>query len=144
MMMQYLLYLSKTFSCSRVKCRLAAQSISFLFRHVLNPPKADIPSVVYPRKITKLPEVMYSEKILSLINSVENVKHRTIISLLYSISPEARRLSEIAALRITDIDSKQMRIKVVQGKGRRMSPRAIHPPKAEQGTGLALGERFGE
>ena len=90
MMMQYLLYLSKTFSCSRVKCRLAAQSISFLFRHVLNPPKADIPSVVYPRKITKLPEVMYSEKILSLINSVENVKHRTIISLLYSISPEAR------------------------------------------------------
>jgi len=29
MMMQYLLYLSKTLGCSRVKCKMAAQSISF-------------------------------------------------------------------------------------------------------------------
>jgi integrase/recombinase XerD len=113
MMMQYLLYLSKTLGCSRVKCRMAAQSISFFFRHVLKQPYV-IPSVVYPRKATKLPPVMNREEVMTLIQSVQNIKHRSIISLLYS---SGLRLSEIAALRITDIDSKQMRIKVVQGKG---------------------------
>jgi len=38
MMMQYLLYLARTLGCSRVKCRMAAQSIFFFFRHVLKLP----------------------------------------------------------------------------------------------------------
>ncbi|MDQ3843320.1 MAG: site-specific integrase [Bacteroidota bacterium] len=113
MVMQYLLYLAKTLGCSRVKCRMAAQSISFFFRHVLKQPYV-IPSVVYPRPSTKLPAVMSREEVTALIDSVENIKHRCIIMLLYS---SGMRLSEIAALRITDIDSKTMRIKVVQGKG---------------------------
>lgn len=113
MVLQYLLYLSKTLGCSRVKCRMAAQSISFFFRHVLRRPYV-IPSLIYPRKSTKLPPVMSREEVARLIDSVENVKHRTIISLLYS---SGLRLSEIAALKVSDIDSKAMRIRVVQGKG---------------------------
>jgi site-specific recombinase XerD len=115
MVLQYLLYLSKTLGSSRVKCRMAAQSISFFFRHVLRRPYV-IPTLIYPRKSTKLPPVMSREEITGLINAVQNIKHRSIISLLYS---SGLRLSEIAALKIGDIDSKQMRIKVVQGKGRK-------------------------
>ena len=111
--MQYLLYLAKTLGCSRVKCKMAAQSISFFFRHVLKQAYV-IPSVIYPRKSTKLPPVMSAVEIKSLIDGVKNIKHRTIIMLLYSTG---MRLSEIARLKITDIDSKNMRIKVVQGKG---------------------------
>jgi len=111
--MQYLLYLSKTLGCSRVKCKMAAQSISFFFRHVLKKVYV-IPTVIYPRKSTKLPPVMSAEEIKMLIDGVKNIKHRTIIMLLYSTG---MRLGEIAKLKITDIDSKQMRIKVVQGKG---------------------------
>lgn len=113
MVMQYLLYLTKTLGCSRVKCKMAAQSISFFFRHVLKLPYV-IPTVIYPRKSTKLPPVMSAAEIRALIDGVKNIKHRTIIMLLYSTG---MRLSEIAALKITDIDSKNMRIKVVQGKG---------------------------
>jgi integrase/recombinase XerD len=113
MMMQYLLYLAKTLQCSRVKCKMAAQSISFFFRHVLKKPYV-IPTVIYPRKSTKLPPVMSAAEIKTLIDAVKNIKHRTIIMLLYSTG---MRLSEIASLKITDIDSKIMRIKVVQGKG---------------------------
>ncbi|MDQ3843742.1 MAG: site-specific integrase [Bacteroidota bacterium] len=113
MIMQYLLYLSKTLGCSRVKCRMAAQSISFFFRHVLKIAYV-IPTVVYPRKSTKLPPVMTAFEIKSLIDSIKNIKHRTIVMLLYSTG---MRLSEIASLKITDIDSGNMRIKVVQGKG---------------------------
>lgn len=111
--MQYLLYLSKTLQCSRPKCRMAAQSILFFFRHVLKRPYV-IPSVIYPRKSTTLPPVMSADEIKSLIDGMKNIKHRTIIILLYSTG---MRLSEISRLKITDIDSKNMRIKIVQGKG---------------------------
>jgi hypothetical protein len=55
--MQYLLYLSKTPGCSRVKCRMAAQSIFFFFRNVLKLSYV-IPSIIYPRAASKLPPVM--------------------------------------------------------------------------------------
>jgi integrase/recombinase XerD len=57
---------------------------------------------------------MSAVEIKTLIDAVKNIKHRTIIMLLYSTG---MRLSEIASLKIADIDSKTMRIKVVQGKG---------------------------
>lgn len=89
------------------------QSIAFFFKYVL---KRDyiIPKLIYPRKSTKLPPVMSAIEIKALIDLVKNVKHRTIIMLLYS---SGMRLCEISALKMTDIDSKNMRIKVVQGKG---------------------------
>jgi integrase/recombinase XerD len=113
MMMQYLLYLARTLGCSRVKCRMAAQSICFFFRHVLKLPYI-IPSVIYPRATTKLPPVMSAQEVRTLIDSIKNIKHRTVVMLLYSTG---MRLSEISALKITGIDSKNMRIKIVQGKG---------------------------
>jgi site-specific recombinase XerD len=51
---------------------------------------------------------------MKLIEGVQNLKHRTILMLLYSTG---MRVSEIAGCRITDIDSTNMRIKIVQGKG---------------------------
>ncbi len=113
MLMGYLLYLSKTLGCSRVKCRMAAQSISFFMRHVAKRPYV-IPTVIYPRPSTTLPSVMSTEEIMKLIDSVQNIKHRTILMLLYSTG---MRVSEIAGCKIADIDSKNMRIKIVQGKG---------------------------
>jgi integrase len=113
MIMQYLLYLSKTLGCSRVKCRMAAQSISFFMRHVAKRPYV-IPTVIYPRPANKLPAVMLPEEIMKLLDSIENIKHRTILMLLYSTG---MRVSEIANCTIADIDSKNMRIKIVQGKG---------------------------
>ena len=113
MIMEYLLYLSKTLGCSRVKCKMAAQSISFFMRHVAKRPYV-IPTVIYPRPSSKLPAVMLPEEIMKLIDGVQNIKHRTILMLLYSTG---MRVSEIANCKIADIDSANMRIKVVQGKG---------------------------
>jgi site-specific recombinase XerD len=113
MIMQYLLYLAKTLEYSRVKCRMAAQSISFFMRHVAKRPYV-IPTVIYPRPANKLPAVMLPEEIMKMIDGVANLKHRTILILLYSTG---MRINEIANLKIVDIDSKNMRIKIVQGKG---------------------------
>jgi len=92
---------------------MAAQSISFFFRYVMKLPYV-VPSLIYPRQSSKLPPVMSAQEIRTLIDSIKNIKHRTVVMLLYSTG---MRLSEIAALKIADVDSKSMRIKVVQGKG---------------------------
>ncbi len=113
MVMQYLLYLTKTLGCGRTKCCMAAQSISFFFKHVLQKPFV-IPTLIYPRRSKTLPAVMSPEEILKVINTIDNIKHRCIVTLLYSTG---LRVSEVIHLRIADIDSKNMRIKVVQGKG---------------------------
>jgi site-specific recombinase XerD len=113
MLMSYLLYLSKTLGCSRVKCKMAAQSISFFMRHVAKRPYV-IPTVIYPRPSTTLPSVMSTEEVMKLLDGIQNIKHRTILMMLYSTG---MRVSEIANCKIADIDSKNMRIKVVQGKG---------------------------
>lgn len=148
----YLVYLSKTLGCSRVKCKMAAQSISFFCRHVIKRPYV-IPSVIYPRRTTNLPPVMSPQEIKSLIDCVQNLKHRTILMMLYSTG---MRLSEIANCRITDIDSKNMRIKIVQGKGAKdrftilseqvlLELRAyyiIYKPKEYLFNGYVAGKRY--
>jgi len=70
MIMQYLVYLTKTLGCSRVKCKMAAQSISFFMRHVVKHPYV-IPSIIYPGKASKLPPVMSPEEIKALIDGVK-------------------------------------------------------------------------
>jgi site-specific recombinase XerD len=107
---------------------MAAQSISFFFRNVLRLPYV-IPSVIYPRKSISLPPVMSREEVMGLINYIKNIKHRTVVMLLYSTG---MRLSEISALRITDIDSKAMRIKVVQGKGAKDRYTVLSPKVLEE------------
>ena len=92
---------------------MAAQSISFFMRHVARRPYV-IPTIIYPRPSTTLPPIMSPQEIMKLLDSIENIKHRTILMMLYSTG---MRVSEIANCKIVDIDSKNMRIKVVQGKG---------------------------
>jgi site-specific recombinase XerD len=66
------------------------------------------------RKERKLPDVLSIEEIKQVIDSIVNLKHRTIISLIYSCG---LRISECVNIKVSDIDSKRMMIKVVQSKG---------------------------
>lgn len=115
MTVNYLIYLSKTLGCSRVKCKMAAQSFAFFFKHVLNKPY-QVPGVLFGAHEHKLPAVMTQEEIYRVINSVRNLKHRMLLSLLYSTG---MRLREISNLKIEEVDSKQMRIRITSGKGKK-------------------------
>ena len=92
---------------------MAGQSIAFFLRYVQKRPYI-VPSIIYPRKTSKLPPVMSPEEIKALFDTIKNLKHRCVLMMLYSTG---MRVSEIANCKIADIDSKIMRIKVVQGKG---------------------------
>jgi site-specific recombinase XerD len=58
--------------------------------------------------------VLNPEEVTRLINSARNLFHRTILMTLYST---AMRRSELCRLKVTDIDSKRMMIRINQGKG---------------------------
>lgn len=67
------------------------------------------------RKST-LPDVLSIEEVKQLLDSISNLKHKAIIALIYSCG---LRISECINLKSTDIDSKRMVIKIVQGKGKK-------------------------
>lgn len=113
--LNYLIYLNKTLGCSRVKSKMAANSFAFFFRQVCNKPYK-VPAILFAAHSSKLPAVMKVQEVYAVINALDNTKHKTLITLLYSTG---MRLSEIANLKIEDIDSTLMRIKVVSGKGKK-------------------------
>ena len=57
-----------------------------------------------------------SETILNNLYKIENFKHKTILSLTYSVG---LRVSEVRNLKISDIDSKRMIIHIINAKGRK-------------------------
>lgn len=123
---RYLLYCKEVLGTGHSKSHLIAQSVSFLFKRVLSRPLI-LPSIIYPRKRTTLPAVMLPEEVTRTLQVTSNLKHRAILTLLYS---SGVRLAELCNIRITDIDSACMRIKVVQGKGGKdrytlLSPRVL-------------------
>jgi site-specific recombinase XerD len=90
-------------------------SIKFLYEKVLNK-KYNKVSFTRPRNEKRLPQIIDKEYLLNQINKIKNPKHKTIISLAYSVG---LRVSEIINLKIEDIDSKRMIINIIQGKGKK-------------------------
>jgi len=69
-----------------------------------------------PRMERTLPTVLNQEEVISLFNSVTNIKHKCILMLAYS---SGLRLGEIIRLRIKDIDYERRQIRVEQSKGKK-------------------------
>jgi len=69
-----------------------------------------------PRRPQKMPEVLSVEEVERMIALTANIKHRAILTIMYSAG--LRRM-ELLQLKPGDIDSERMLIKVKQGKGRK-------------------------
>jgi integrase/recombinase XerD len=69
-----------------------------------------------PRRAKRLPVVLSKAEVHRLLSAVRNLKHRTLLMTLYATGV---RVSEAARLRVDDIDSKRMLIRVHQGKGKK-------------------------
>ena len=70
--------------------------------------------VPFMRKPKSLPRVFSREQVAAILAATDNVKHRAMISLGYG---SGLRASEVCALRVRDIDSREMRLLVEDGKG---------------------------
>ena len=69
-----------------------------------------------PKKEKTLPVVLSEEEILLILRSVSNLKHKAILMVIYSAG---LRISECINLKIKDIDSNRMQIRVEQSKGKK-------------------------
>ena len=93
----------------------AINAIKFYYERVLNGDRK-IYLLDRPRKEQKLPVVLNQEEVKQLLKCIDNIKHRALVMLVYS---SGLRLSEIVGLKIKDLDSVQMQIRVQQGKGKK-------------------------
>ncbi len=90
-------------------------SIKFYYEVVMGMPNRFY-SIERPRKEQKLPQVLSKEEIISMIEHTNNIKHRCIVSILYSAG---LRRSELLNLKLKDIDSKRMLVFIRNAKNNR-------------------------
>ncbi len=75
------------------------------------------PNLIYRPKSPKLlPNVLSKEEIKAILNAPSNIKHKAMLSLIYSCG---LRRSELLNLKLTDIDSKRGLVIIRQSKGRK-------------------------
>jgi len=89
-----------------------------------------------PKKGKKLPVVLSKQEILSMIETMDNSKHKLAIELLYG---SGLRVSELVNLRISDIDFNRKVINIRAGKGNK-DRITIIPVKVLKKLSLYLSE----
>ena len=99
--------------CSNSYINQSINAIKFYYEIVLEMPNRFY-SVERPRAEEKLPKVLAKEEVIAIIENTNNIKHRCIVGLLYSAG---LRRGEVLNLKLNDVDSKRMVIKVRSGKG---------------------------
>jgi integrase/recombinase XerD len=109
----YLVYIQEVHHVGRAKCRSVASACSYFFKFIIEKPFV-LPSDLYPSKQFILPSIMSQQQVQQLLCSNLTLREHCVVGLLYG---SGLRISELAGLRISDIDSVSRRIKVVQGKG---------------------------
>jgi integrase/recombinase XerD len=76
----------------------------------------DVDRIPRVRKTHRLPEILSGEEVRRLLSVTKNIKHKAMLMVTYSAG---LRVSETAALKLADIDSDRMTIRVDQGKGKK-------------------------
>ncbi|PWK17062.1 site-specific recombinase XerD [Arcicella aurantiaca] len=106
-----------------------------------------------PKKEKALPSVLSTEEVKAILNATENIKHKAILMTIYSAG---LRISEAINLKIKDIDSERMQVRIEQAKGKRdrytlLSEKTLHilrayfkeyRPQIWLFEGLKLGEQY--
>ncbi|HEY4041146.1 MAG TPA: site-specific integrase [Rhodopila sp.] len=90
-------------------------ALRFLFTVTLRRPDVVV-ELPFVREPQKLPVVLSPQEVAHLLDAAPGLKYKAALSVAYGAG---LRASEIISLKITDIDSARMVIRVEQGKGRK-------------------------
>lgn len=90
-------------------------ALRFLYRTTLGKDWA-VSRIPFPKQPKKLPVVLSVAEVARLFGAVWHLKQRTILETMYA---SGCRVSEALNLKIADVDSERMVLRIVQGKGRR-------------------------
>ena len=112
---KYFLYYSQELNASESLFTQAICAIKFFYTKTMDRNWKTF-QIVRPKKQKRLPVILNKEEIKKIldVNVIPNLKHRCILTVIYS---GGLRIGEACRLKISDIDSKSMVIKITQGKG---------------------------
>jgi len=109
----YLLHLMQERKRSWSTCNIAVHGLRFLY-HVTLKREATAFSIPRATQPMQLPEILSREEVHRILAVVRNPKHHAMLATTYAAG---LRVSEVVHLRVGDIDSARMVIRVEQGKG---------------------------
>ena len=112
----YQVYLTNERKLAPGSILIAIAALRFLYKVTLHKDWILEEIIPAPKKPQKLPIVLSPEEVLQFLSCVQSIKHRTILTICYAAG---LRISEAVCLKVTDIDSKRMVIRVEQGKGQK-------------------------
>lgn len=109
----YLVELASSGRVSAAYCRGARAAIVFLYETTLKQRERvhDLPRVKRPQQ---LPIVLSREEVARLFKVTYNLKHKALLMTAYSAG---LRVGEVVRLKVSEVDSKRMTIRVTAGKG---------------------------
>ena len=93
----------------------AVSALRFFFGTTLDRPDMER-YLTFVREPRKIPVILNSEEIARLLEASPGVKYKAALSAAYSAG---LRVSEVVALKVCDVDSKRMLLRIEQGKGRK-------------------------
>jgi integrase/recombinase XerD len=111
---QYQLYLTRDRQVSWPYFNQVVCALRFFYRQVLQTDWA-VAQIPYQRTGRRLPEILSPQEVAALFRATPNLKHRALLMTMYA---GGLRVAEVTHLRVTDIDSQRMVIRIEQGKGR--------------------------
>ena len=111
---RYQLHLA-SFGASPSKMNAAVSALRFFFKVTLCQPQFG-DRLTPVRSPQRLPVVLSPEEVALLLHCAPSLKHKAALSVAYGAG---LRVSEIVHLKVGDIDSQRMLIRVEQGKGRK-------------------------
>ena len=110
---KYMLYMINERHLSEGTFRFYVAGLKFFYRTTLKR-EWPVEKIRHPRSKRNLPVVLDLIEVESLFSVTRNLKHKAMLMITYS---SGLRVSETARLKLTDIDSKRMTVRVSQGKG---------------------------
>ena len=130
----YLIFLREERGLSWKSCNCARHGIRFLYRITLGLPEPHfyLPGAKTP---STLPELLNHDELVRLFSVTANRKHRALLMTAYAAG---LRASELGRLRVSDIDSQRMSLRVDQGKGNKDRYVPLSPRLLSSGGAVAL------
>jgi integrase/recombinase XerD len=152
MVIKFLRYLVTERKISTTYQNQSINAIKFYYEKVLGGQRKFY-FIDRPKKEKTLPSVLNTEEVKAILNATENIKHKAILMTIYS---SGLRISETINLKIKDIDSERMQMRIEQAKGKRdrytlLSEKNLHilrayfkeyRPQTWLFEGVKLGEQY--
>lgn len=110
---QFLMHLVETKRVGPATRKMHVAGIKFLYEVTLRRPEV-VAAIPWPKVTSGVPEILSGSEVAKLLDAVDSIKHRAVIMTAYGAG---LRISEVCSIKVEDIDSGRMTLRIRHGKG---------------------------